>query len=182
MRLRQQGQVASVLAKKPQKYWMPLSLSPITRCVSYIPVPPRGQAGHGVTSGPPAPEGQSRICWDLCSQHHYFLRPTSCEFLLVHTHSRFGPTVSFSCRSFEGNLNTYKRLSITMPDSKILKVGDDAACQLPEVSLTLPTHPVPGPPSCPGQCRRLPALGHALLAPGGGQGHLLGEHGALAHL
>lgn len=62
MRCRWQGQVASVLAKKPEKYWMPLSLSPTTQCVPYIRVSLRRQAGHRVTSGPAAPEGQSSIC------------------------------------------------------------------------------------------------------------------------
>ncbi|XP_037012458.2 ATP-dependent 6-phosphofructokinase, platelet type [Artibeus jamaicensis] len=40
---------------------------------------------------------------------------------------RFKDAVQLRGRSFEGNLNTYKRLSITMPDSKILKSGFNVA-------------------------------------------------------
>lgn len=43
----------------------------------------------------------------------------------------FGLTPSFSSRSFENNLNTYKRLAIKLPDSQIRKVGDAVLCHVP---------------------------------------------------
>ena len=43
----------------------------------------------------------------------------------------FGPAPSFSSRSFENNLNTYKRLAIKLPDSQIPKVGDVAVRHVP---------------------------------------------------
>ena len=46
---------------------------------------------------------------------------------------------TFPSRSFETNLNTYKRLAIKLPDDQIVKVGDAARC--PKSRPVFPTDP-----------------------------------------
>lgn len=47
----------------------------------------------------------------------------------------------FPSRSFETNLNTYKRLAIKLPDDQIVKVGD--AARRPESQPRVPRGPRP---------------------------------------
>uniref|UniRef100_A0A8D1ILM2 ATP-dependent 6-phosphofructokinase n=3 Tax=Sus scrofa TaxID=9823 RepID=A0A8D1ILM2_PIG len=64
---------------------------------------------------------------------------------------RFKEAVKLRGRSFESNLNTYKRLAMKLPDSQIPKVGD-AAGEAPR-----PFSPAPATPgSCPGLSVLLP--------------------------
>lgn len=44
--------------------------------------------------------------------------------LKLHAPSDLRPMAPFPSRSFETNLNTYKRLAIKLPDDQIVKVGD----------------------------------------------------------
>lgn len=56
----------------------------------------------------------------------------------------------FPSRSFETNLNTYKRLAIKLPDDQIVKVGD--AVRRPESEPCVPWGPrprAPGLSACP---------------------------------
>lgn len=101
-----------VLAKKPEKHWAPLSLSPVTRCICpTYHVPPEGSR----TQVPP----RDRTAFaDCLLPEPLFSAPC------FPAPSKFVSTESFSSRSFEGNLNIYKQLAIKKPDSQITKVGD----------------------------------------------------------
>lgn len=73
------------------------------------------------------------------------------EPLQLRPHSALWSDMPFSPRSFESNLNTYKRLAMKLPDSQIPKVGD-AAGEAPR-----PFSPAPATPgSCPGLSVLLP--------------------------
>lgn len=149
-----------VLAKKPEKHWTPLSLSPVTRCMSPMLRPPEDSRAR-VPSGP-CPRGTGQHLQTACSPHLCSLRPTSLLLLNLfqQSHSLLGAlrATSTSTSSSPSRCQTPRSPRLVM-----------TACRLPGVFLTVPADPAPLPPPCPGQCRRLPALGQALLAPGAGQ-------------
>lgn len=69
-----------------------------------------------------------------------------------------GPTAASPSRSFETNLNTYKRLAIKLPDDQIPKVGDAA-----RRSGGPPVCPRPGRPELPARARRAHSEPSAVL-------------------
>lgn len=83
-----------------------------------------------------APSAPSRCVRPVCVWH----RPFSQGSPSRSTHPlTLGPMAPFPSRSFESNLNTYKRLAIKLPDDQIVKVGDMARC--PESHPTFPADP-----------------------------------------
>lgn len=89
---------------------------------------------------PPCPERPEQVC-AACLRLAQAVLPG--EPLTFYPPSNLGPDGTFPSRSFESNLNTYKRLAIKLPDDQIVKVGDVAHC--PESHPTFPADPrLPG--------------------------------------
>lgn len=151
----------------------PLCLSPITRYMSHMLCHTEG-SGTRVPLGP-CPRGTGQHLQTACSLHHCSLRPTSLHLLNLfqQSHSLLG-----ALRATSKPTNSLPSRCQTPRSPRWVKI----ACRLPGVFLTIPADPALLPPPCPGQCRSLPALGQALLAPGAGQDPLPGVHGSVTQL